>query len=1609
MLQNEDTSNSSGQSIRKISLLFEKRTGTTDRGKDYEHLYITHLLLKLITDDRIEDFYLSSNDKKFGSFDDIVVNIKYHDQKNTTQTYAIQLKQSKNTIVRTRNLTSEKGNFSISQYLEDYTKNLSKIPNLKLILFTNCSTQIDRDFKIKTGGEELDLQVLTVTENYLFSTHSQPWCHKFTTNKYEKFFNNFSLYSAQADVDRLEAITSKSFCERFHTTDGSFTEFSSFICRWSVKSGSKEKLYKEWVKKVIMLCVLGPLVKPLVFCGGRGVNDKGRIFREVVAEMRVVTVAQSSYRRIKTVWQDVVELLDDDEMTKVDEIRTKYQIRGEFKLRSDLYKEDKDVSKVLWLLGKCPLVVEEHPAVYQAMPLGGTFIVVSAKVQKNFLSISDILCDQILNAFTYSLEEQKEETLKSLYLESQFWGTITTDNLVQMIDGPLVIGQPEVSLPPCHVTRTLWKIFIDLGFLKDSTNTVLVISGLPNVELFCCIFDYVEVFDFDSSERLDHCNKTNGNVVYVSQRVIPQEEFDKFCATKKRKCYQFKYVRQCYEWLRGTNIEEIKKYRLNHEYVNDGISEYDLFGDGENNINIVCANSGMGKSTLMKSLKRNSSSKTWTIFLYARKYALLCRQKVDVDVFLTNLAIDICQKYDDADIFKTLMSKRRVRIIWDGLDEVSNESLDAIINTIKQISSTKIKQWVTARNTIKTLLETKLQTFSYRIKQFSSEEQRVYIQKRLNFADSELFEIFKTVEIKMQPFCNNDVLGVPLQIYMLTELFSRNKKKYLKLLNRTFTLLDLYENFVREKFYVHYVEKLKLDLSIEDNYAKFVREMEQRLECYKRVAFDTYLSNKGLLSYFQKPDSFLVEVKTKRDFVGFISTVSDEMVPEFVHNSFGEYFAAAYLFDNDKNKARDPRFTQNDDYNNIRFFLDLMLTKTSRAHSAVLNKNSMLLDECSAEDLKSKDLVGRGVLELSCAWSKQYEIVKIQKMGFGRFNIHSRYLDDNAKRLQYGEVYRDFVKTEDPRMTKLLLLLPFLVSVYSKMRLDDECAAMVIYYSVVFDYAVIFKYVDEVPELKRTYDNFDPVYLLSVALIYESRQCLQEFALKKPFRDALGNNLDILLYACQLQGQEIFSVIVEHVVDINQLIYCACCQGRFSNVHFLVTKGVKTYIPDDHGRTPIHYSADNEIDGLRILDFLLLIGESPNILDKKNRHPLHYACMNGRFGPNIVQMLLNTKYLNHVDIYNRVPLHYACDNEDCGLQIVTILLNQAAQTQVPDVNGLTPLHYACMNWKQGSRIVDLLMQANADKTVQDFNGRTPLHYACKNYFRGSEIVDLLVDNTLVDTPDSENRLPLHDACERGSCTTVQTLMRHSDKIDPADNKGQTPLHNACKNYVHGDKIVQLLFEKRAKIDSEDLNGRQPLHYACEFGKAVTVSFLLLKGAKVNKVDGQGRLPIHYACMNVYQSPLIVKLLIDRISRVGVADAAGLLPIHYACEYADVNCVQFLIDKSEMQLVVPDAQGRVALHYACLNFNHGLDIVRFLIRAGAKWDVKDKWGRMPLHYACQTGNIYNVVGLIDVMGGSINVGDLEGRKPIDYARKGKNYNVVQLLKNLESGGSLEVPL
>ncbi|XP_063923808.1 uncharacterized protein LOC135137957 [Zophobas morio] len=1486
---------------------------------------------------------------------------------------------------------------------------------------------------------------------------SEGKCYSFQASrenlaKYDFFFKNLCLCTDQPDVKQLKKEILETLEAHFCSNETVFLEYLNFITHWSIKEGKKLKLDKTRMKRVIALCVCSPFTKSLSFVAGKSVDDKENIFREAVSKCDLVVIEKNNFERIESVWSDAIDGVDD--MEKTNKINKMYQIMENWiTSKESLYAEDASkVSKLMWLREKSPLVVEGCPQVYKAIKtcqIRNLIVLdnqetfskgvegITNSQQKTFLfrKLFDLkehtkLYDDILMNFTYSLEGQREIELKFLQEVCDIDNFITTDDLIEMLKAPLLIGNSE-ALPPSHIERKLTKILTDVKFLRNMDyNTVALIDCVTDVNSFQQNFPGVsiKINDVDTIQ-----STVQSPTIYIYENEISKEKFDALCKQNVRtQIHYFKYLDDHrLEWIRSENcsskrgwFEKLDRLRIKGEFID----QRQYFKESWQNINIICADPGMGKSTLLKSLKSNSPSSKWTILIYARNHPEHFRKnKSDMDKFLKYiLDVVTCKKYSKKfhqAIFKTMLEQNQIELAWDGLDEASDDTQASIVDLVKAFSERGVKQWLTSRNNLKNMLEEGLGSLSRNIKQLNEEEQRAYIRDRLQIPEDKLSETFSKIRENIMAFPNYEILGIPLQIYMLTELFSKDLNHYLNLLDGNFTVLKLYEHFVKEKFNVLYADKNKIPLMNESIY----KDIENTMNCYQHLAANSYnsdsLAEKPVKCNFdRKVKSFLIEIKNEGDEVGIISRVHSNNDVEFAHNSYGEYFAALYLFNYEPSKARDKIFISNRRSNNIRFFLDLMLAKNCKGFVAILYKNPSILEELTDEDLKQKDVIGRDILEVACAYSKNYPVAKndtvLTKSDFNKDWVGNTEI---VRYLNYRDVGREF-NYFNSCFHKLLLFLPFLVPLYDGTRFDDDYLAVVLYYAIKYDVSMIFECIENSLSLKTMYNSINPRSVLGLALYNRSRQILRKQFSKKEdccewdFVENLGDSVMEIdeIFTCVLELEE-FQIEVPnskgqlliHYSSENRLIKTlslllvknpnvdvrdrsgrlpiqyACEHGDLESVELLVRNGAKLNVSDENGLLLIHYACKNWLNGYRIIPFLIEKGVKVDSADSNGRLPIHYASEYG----NLDAMKSLVENGAKVDVPDgndkKLPIHYAFDRILNVDSVVSFFKENGANLDSPDGHGRLPIHYACEYGCLGA--VKSLVANGAKVNDPDGDGKLPIYYACQNrYFEYRIITFLINKGAKVDSPNYDCQLPIHYACEFGDLEEVMLLVANGAKVDVPDRNGRLPMHYASKNRFNGHKVTSFLIKEGAKVDSPDDDGRLPIHYACEFGDLDEVMLLVANGAKVDVPDRNGRVPMHYASKNRFNGHRVTSFLIEEGAKVDSPDDDGRLPIHYACEFGDLDEVMLLV-ASSAKVDIPDRNGRMPMHYAFKNRFSGHKMLPYLIKQGSKIDSRDHNSRLPIHYASEFGDLDDVMLLV-ANGAKVGIPDRNGRMPMHYACK-----------------------
>lgn len=202
------------------------------------------------------------------------------------------------------------------------------------------------------------------------------------------------------------------------------------------------------------------------------------------------------------------------------------------------------------------------------------------------------------------------------------------------------------------------------------------------------------------------------------------------------------------------------------------------------------------------------------------------------------------------------------------------------------------------------------------------------------------------------------------------------------------------------------------------------------------------------------------------------------------------------------------------------------------------------------------------------------------------------------------------------------------------------------------------------------------------------------------------------------------------------------------------------------------------------------------------------------------------------------------------------------------------------------------------------------------------------------------------------------------------------------------RVLNLFTEANAYVNMKDSQGRTPVFYAAMAGQEKAVRFLLLYGADINARDENLKSPLMAAIEK--KSFSTAKLLIDMGASVKVSDENGYTPLHYAVLNNQKELVSVITNKL-CDVDATDNEGNSPLFYSV---GKSKDIMNTLLRAGADINGTNSDGKTALHQAVIKKNIESVKFLLE-NGANVNIKDINGNNPINYAVQGQPVYILLL--------------
>ncbi|XP_063925523.1 uncharacterized protein LOC135139274 [Zophobas morio] len=1546
--------------------IFQKRAGTTDKGREYENIAIANIALQMLSDDLINNFHITSNDNNFGAFDDVVIKIESH---QNVVVKAMQLKHSDRKTLSSEHLKSAKGNFSLSKYFESFQQLKNVVQ--EFIIFTNRSFGAKEDAKFQLQGQKFYVRPVKVCSSsahfaisknvnfvYKFEIVEDAWTmeHISEIQEYRTFFSKFFLYTNQENFDALRQSTIEKFRTMYSLNEKDFDQYYKIISEWNMREGEKEKLNKKWMKRAIALEILSPHIESLCF---GAVNDQMKILRDAISMFTITLVDENSCETAKHLWGDVGKQNIDIE--EINRIRINYQLSVDDINANDVEKlNSKLFSQLLWLMDKCPLIIRDFKNFEKAVKLCEDlkFVVLGDGMKEEWmthyslfqnlsnLSLKGEFYQKIMETFTVSIQGKEEFNLMAAFRKTEkFLENVTTSDLMGMLNGPCFIdGEKEILSQP-YIERHLSQNIIDINYLeKVHENTIIILQYADNFDKVKDKVKKYKLINVDNFPKKQCENDEGSTENTVSNKSAFNVSFDKtdfrnkmyisnskLCESKLKQIYtdnskmhRFHYFKVAsnghLQWIQSKgDMSDLENYKVsNSSFTHENFLWSSQL---ENNINLITSDPGMGKSELMKSFKNKCPSQNWTVTIYPKDVHLFFKSfnlsqgsnyLTWFERFIINEKYGSLKKLDQS-FFKMCLKQNRIVYVWDGLDEILNEYLDVVSDIILQLSKRGFVQWVTSRKHLQTFLEKKFNVLSIGLTQFSDKEQQNYIKQRLKFVRSE-----GETEITIQKIKSTfviiehvDILGIPLQIFMLTELFRRNTEKYFELMGNKFRLTDLYSNFIEEKFNIFYENKSDYDVQNPHMAVMVRREKQKMLKHYEILAlkliYPEFLLQRLDINYQKSVKKF-----SRNDYasVGIISEVQNN-VPHFLHGSFAEYLVATYLSKNFTNIPTDIFFDHK--YNNVRFFFDMLLAEDSPVHLAVLCRNFDLLKTYDEEMLTRKDIGGRSALHLICSWGQRHPYVQIIQEG-------NKCIVDEGTRFNGKPEGKEFleavmylqIKNNNSEHDSLLGITPLLYAKRSE------------------SLAVELKLLLETEKNSKLYQSY--TYNDRINLLYYS---------------ALLGYDDII---------ELFTSLSNFTtkVDGSTALILACEGGHKQIIEYLVNSGNEVNRADNNGDTPLYVASQN--DDEIIVEFLVQSGANINHANKQGSTALHNASLNGHE------------------------------------KIVEFLLKSGAEINCPNNARITPLLLASTNGHL--QVVEYLVESGAELNPSINDCCTPLDAAAQNGH--ALIVEFLVKSGAeLNQANHDDFTPLHRASENGHLQTAKYLVESGAEIHRSTNFGYTSLHIATQN--GHELVVEFLVKSGAEINRADRDGFTPLDIASENGHEIIVEFLLKSGADVNRAAEHGVRSLRIASFNGHEK--IVECLVKSGVEINRADNDGFTPLYLASQNGHLQIVKYLV-KSGAEINRPMNRGYIPLHMASQN-GHEL-VVEHLVESGADINHANKYGRTALHDASLNGQ-EKIVEFLLKSGAEINRPDHEGITPLFLASKNGHFQIVKYL--VKSGAEL----
>ncbi|XP_064464905.1 uncharacterized protein LOC135376237 [Ornithodoros turicata] len=808
----------------------------------------------------------------------------------------------------------------------------------------------------------------------------------------------------------------------------------------------------------------------------------------------------------------------------------------------------------------------------------------------------------------------------------------------------------------------------------------------------------------------------------------------------------------------------------------------------EEKVVIVSGAPGMGKSTLAKRLcteVKNRDTKRWVMYVDLPQRMASVKTASPSQADICRYLADLCQVQKDGLEFAlfeesfNVGSPFEIVFILDAFDELNKEYRKCVLELTSSLSEKKAcKIYMFTRTVFKSHAQDALHTVSYELLPFSDENQVEFIRKYEGTAHSTnentgVSKLFQRLHTNLKE-TNETILETPLLLRMIFEMKNgeiAESDDYSSLLkraniaadkNKNLYIVHMYKLFVWYKHLVFRIEKRKENLRLhavqEENDSAALQFYENHkllaMKCIFPQETLKYLLNKDELENLEPEGRLMKDAANNCLKEGFLNGLNNG-IPEFVHKTFAEFFAADYLLKKAKvTENLDLRdvivnLYREEEYSGVMMLFDALASESFPLHSAVMNNDASYFEQrvIQREDMLKVDELERTPLHLGALHSDQATLKKLpmddelikkdlfQISPFGYAELRSPW---DAK---YAGKRMKSLRTETLAAGDRLNVLCTRCSEEAVKRSTENIRTC-----------------ETLEQMKHFLER-----AIFTAVIHDLRGVLDVYLsyvsprestviLDRGIMDQLGSRNERSL-RCSAESSVIGNL--DSFIDSSKrtvLFY-----AKSETVCKMLLPYCDTGILDKYGNTMLHISANE--GNLETTQFHL----AHLSINNRNGHfktPLHLA-----EDAEIVKLLLPLyPSVNILDCQQRTPMDRCAERDD--LEAMKLLLLRTRTYDAYPMRSETTLHVASASLSLKA-VTFLLPHTNVH--MLNYRGETGLDVAwtSSKYLSSSDcnVMRCLIPHSLVNSPETFGSSPLYVWAIDGRRKAMQTLwpyLRHSD-------------------------------------------------------------------------------------------------------------------------------------------------------------------------------------------------------------------------------------------------------